>query len=136
MKRQKRMARWFGSGLALAMLALTGCSQNGPELASVSGVVTLDGSPLDQATIVFQPATGRASTGSTDSEGKYTLKFTSDRPGVIPGRSMVYITSQTVDFNGNVVRKEILPARYNRESELAVEVADAPNTFDFALESK
>lgn len=52
-----------------------------PELAPVSGVVTLDGQPLPEAEILFQPTSGRASTGVSDKNGNYTLLFNRNTNG-------------------------------------------------------
>ena len=49
--------------VSLLGLFLAGCSyqpDDMPKIAPVSGVVTLDGQPLPEAEILFQPASGRA----------------------------------------------------------------------------
>jgi len=69
---------------SLFSLILTGCSSGPgdmPKIAPVTGVVTIDGQPLPEAEILFQPASGRASTGLTDENGKYTLMFNRDASG-------------------------------------------------------
>jgi hypothetical protein len=40
------------------VLCATGCGPNGPGIATVEGVVTMDGEPLENASIVFTPAAG------------------------------------------------------------------------------
>jgi len=52
-------------------LVLSGCGPKGPELAPVEGVVTLDGQPLEGATVLFHAeGGGRPSTGTTDANGR------------------------------------------------------------------
>ena len=56
------------TGLALSM-SLAGCG-NSPPLGTVSGRVTLDGQPLAETTVEFQPASGSPAYGVTDAEGR------------------------------------------------------------------
>ena len=67
---------------SVAVLILIHCGGCGSEfdVAPVSGVVTLDGQPLQGATVVFAPSGNREnrnpgpfSTGTTDANGKYEL---------------------------------------------------------------
>lgn len=115
-----------------------GCGDaNQIKLAKVAGAVSLDGKPLDQATVMFQPTTGgRPSFGQTDENGRYTLTYALDKPGVIPGPCTVSITSLVEDDAGLVVRKEFLPKRYHSDSELTAEVVEKENEFNFDLTSK
>ena len=123
----------LGTGL------LTGCSKY--KTGDVQGVITLDGQPLENATVTFSPAQGRASVGQTDAEGRYRLRYTNAENGAEYGEHRVSITSaiQGVPAEGDVGgvegRRELLPARYHAETELVAEVKPGSNTFDFALES-
>lgn len=122
--------------LILSLTALSGCSQSGPEIATVSGTVTLDGQPLANATVTFQPASGRPSYGTTDQDGKYTMGYTMDRSGVVVGKNTVYIRTYMEDEEGRVVQKEFLPAKYHDKSELTAEVEQKKNVIDFELNSQ
>ena len=61
------------------MIAAIGCGGDEAETVStemVEGVVTLDGRPVEGATLTFVPVTegfGAAATGMSDAEGKYRL---------------------------------------------------------------
>jgi hypothetical protein len=107
-----------------ALLGLAGCGPDGPEIAYVSGRVTLDGKPLAGASIVFIPENGRPSGARTDPNGNYVLNFDERRKGAIPGKSLVRITTireAEQDENGKVVTPaspERIPMRYNTNSEL------------------
>ena len=71
------------------LLMATGCGG----YASVSGQVLLDGKPLANATVSFQPEKGRASYGRTDAQGNYRLSYTDKQDGVRPGKCVVRITT-------------------------------------------
>ena len=49
-----------------------------PKLAEVYGTVTLDGVPLANVKVTFQPKTGRPSIGTTDPAGHYRLEYYSE----------------------------------------------------------
>ncbi len=123
--------------LVLSCLLAAGCSSE-KGLSSVKGVVTLGDRPLSDATVEFRPvADGKApSSGQTDAKGRYTLKYTFDTPGVVPGEHIVSIrTSGTYfDEQGNECeREELVPVRYNARSELRRTVEPGRNSIDFDL---
>lgn len=82
------------------ILVFGGCSGNSvkyPTLASVTGTVTLDGQPLEGATVTFVPATGRASSGLTDASGYYSLQYTKTIAGATLGQHRVMIQKMVAD---------------------------------------
>lgn len=127
---------------ALAPL-MAGCGADGPEIASVTGAITLDDRPVEGAMVYFEPsAGGRSSTALTDAEGKYELKYIGDRMGALLGDHQVRITKfrkKTVDDRGKVVEKgmpEQFPKTANAQSTLTAKVEDKNNVFDFPIKSK
>lgn len=72
---------------------LAGCGgSDRPALATASGIVTLDGEPVEGAAVSFIPAEGgRPGSGMTDSEGRYTIKTFEDAPGAIVGEHKVSV---------------------------------------------
>lgn len=130
--------------LALALLVITGtgCSStqsDHPPLGRVEGVVTLDGQPLADADVTFQPeGSGRMSVGTTDAEGRYELTYMNEVRGALIGPHKVIITTARsgADNDPSSAVPEKLPDRYHRNSETRVEVAEGGNTFNFDLESK
>ena len=69
--------RWLAC-LVLLAIPLWGCSNEG--YAPVTGVVELDGEPLEDAKLIFEPiggqdgvASGKPSYGKTDASGTFTL---------------------------------------------------------------
>ncbi|MEW4490755.1 hypothetical protein AB1L42_21920 [Thalassoglobus sp. JC818] len=75
---QRRRVLWGGT-LAVCFLAI-GCGGRGdrPEMANVSGKLTLDGKPLPGYIVTFQPTSGRPSVSNmpTNAEGQYELWYT------------------------------------------------------------
>lgn len=104
---------------------LAGCSNTPddmPKIAPVSGVVTLDGQPLPDAEILFQPTSGRASTGMSDENGEYTLLFNRNTYGAkVDNHDVSIITYKQFD--------ETL-------SKLTATVTDGDNVINLDLKSK
>ncbi len=118
------------------ILAMYGCGGDAtrPAIATVTGVVTLDGTPLENATVLFQPENGRPSSGITDKDGRYTLSYAAGVPGAAEGAHTVYIRTLIPGEDGEPpVSPEKLPAKYHDESGLRVEVKSGANTHDFPL---
>jgi hypothetical protein len=129
-----------------------GCGDSASyELAPVSGVVTLDGKPVPQALVVFQPIGGEdnptpgpSSSAAADSEGWFELKTVQGESGAVVGKHRVKITtpspappSDTDSGFAQPVHKEIIPSRYNSDSELTFEVpADGTTEANFPLKSR
>ncbi|MCY2996283.1 MAG: carboxypeptidase-like regulatory domain-containing protein [Planctomycetota bacterium] len=135
----KSQSRWkFLLFAGFTAVLLNGCGSGDLQLSSVSGTVTLDDRPLSDATVEFQPDSGSFSEGVTDSSGNYTLRYNAKKKGALPGKHQVRITHSTrVDAQGQKIDgPQLLPARYNRFSELAVEVKSGSNKLDFPLKSK
>ncbi len=120
--------------LVLCLTAImAGCSKapsDAPPLGEVEGVVTLDGAPVEGATIIFEPTTkGAASSGVTDSAGKYKLAYGSNSTGAAIGEHVVRITTMNADQP-----TEKLHPFYHARSKLKATVNEGKNTIDFPLE--
>lgn len=107
-----------------------------PDLGTVSGTVTVDGSPKAGVVVTFQPvAGGRSSTGKTDDNGVYTLSYTVDSQGALIGNHKVMVTtpseSEAPDPSG--VEKDPIPPHYNTKTTLEKEVKAGDNTIDLEL---
>jgi hypothetical protein len=126
-----------------------GCSTS--KTAPVSGRITLDGQPLADAHITFQPvgnsdqsSPGMGSYARADSTGAYTLRLVeSNQPGAVVGQHRVEInlrndSSDDGDRRGKSPAAKIaIPAKYNRQSELTIEITAAGKTdANFDLSSK
>ena len=150
---QTHSSHWLASqasfvvaAMAICVLApsVVGCRRSGPEIGSVSGKVTLDGKPLPDAFVFFRHADGgRISEAFTDDSGKYTLNYSSDESGAMVGPNSVRISTfieAVREDSGAIVKgtnkKELVPARYNKQTELSAEVKSGRNTINFDLKSK
>ena len=131
--------RFVISGFVIS--GILGCG-DGANYAPVTGKVTLDGKPLAAAYLVFEPESGtpeQASTGKTDSSGRYTLAVVgTQQPGALVGRHRVRLTTVAPDAMQDelsTLPNDRIPARYQRNP-LTVEVsADGANEADFDLKS-
>ncbi len=126
------------------MLSLVvGCGESGPELVDAQGIVTLDGKPLPNATVTFSPTNGQGSPayGVTDAMGHYTLNFTRDRSGVMPGNHDVMIKTEKLNpedlADGEPVPEFVpLPRKYSQPGELTADVNSEKEEYNFDLASK
>jgi hypothetical protein len=124
--------------IAILVLLCLGCSDaGGPPLARVSGVVTLDGQPVQGAGLEFIADAGGVAYGKTDDAGRYYMSFGSNRTGAIIGKNLVRITAGDKVTVGDKKYEstEIFPRKYNVDSQQFVEVAKGSNQFDFKCES-
>jgi len=121
----------------LCCLLIAGCG-TGNDWATVKGKVTLNGQPLQNALVEFQPTApgGSPSSGMTDAEGRYELLYTFERAGAAPGEHIVSIRTggtRVDDSCREVECKECVPAKYNLQTELKRTVEPGRNTLDFDL---
>lgn len=117
----------------LVLAGLTGCSggESLPDLATVTGTVSLDGNPLPSANVLFQPQQGTTAFAMTDENGKFELMYNQDVTGATPGSYTVKISKEK---NPEEPGNELLPAKYNEQSTLTADVkADQENDFQFDL---
>ena len=135
----------FPLSIALIVVACvaTGCSQSKYDLVSVSGTVTMDGQPLEGASVKFQPQGGGImSYGKTDAQGRYALQTMADDPGAMVATHAVsiYKSSGTVDLSTEEAQpavKQLVPEKYNYKTTLSFQVSPGGTTrADWSLESK
>src|SRR4051812_2379477 len=101
---------WCVSGaLCIPLLfALGGCSKSGPNLAPVSGRVTLGGEPLEEVEVLFQPeGAASPSIGRTDKDGNYRLHYKRGVEGGTVGQNTVHLKTITEMTHG----KQQIPER-------------------------
>ncbi len=137
-----RLGKSFG--WMVLMVLVTGCGSS--DLGSVSGKIHLDGEPLANAVVTFYPENadvtagkGAASFGRTDESGYYELHYNRDAKGAEIGAHKVAITtlqeSSGGDYGAGV--KELVPTKYNSNTELTAQVTSGSNRIDFLdLDSK
>lgn len=151
----------WSSVVVVGVLLTLGCQPpepTHPTTYKVTGTVTLDGSPVEGATVSFVPGkTGDPAVGKTDASGKYTLTSFGDVDGATPGEYKVTVAKYGfTEASGGTSTGEEMPADYAApsgddeggkntlpekyqsvgNSGLSATVTQDPtqNVFDFALE--
>jgi hypothetical protein len=85
------------AAVLLGLIALIGCSKKDGSFATVSGVVTYNGNPVEGARIAFHSTVevdgkpGSSFGAQTDSSGKYLIATVNKDPGIPPGLYKVTI---------------------------------------------
>lgn len=123
--------------LAVALLATLGCSKEtvNPETIPVSGVVTLNGDPIEGAQIAFLSTDGKSRGGFATSkdDGSFSASTFQANDGVLPGKysvtvvkypamdSDVGVDMDSEEYTGEEVAeaeeiKNLLPAKYAEKS--------------------
>ena len=137
---------------AMCLVAVTGCggTKGGPATIEVTGTVTLNGAPIDGASVLFSPDIGSsdgrlASQATTDTAGHFKLsthvgggKFKS---GIVPGKYVVSVTKLDTAATKNTFSppKNLLPPKYAdpKTSLLNADVvAGQTNDFQFPLKGE
>jgi hypothetical protein len=126
---------------ALACLVVTlvfGCS-DGPKLVPASGIVTLDGEPLEGATVSFIPAQeNRISTGGSDvtgPKGNFQITY-NGRAGLAPGKYRVAV-SKTVEVapkGGKEISPIFAKASFEKQLMGLTKETIPPQNFDREIE--
>ena len=137
--------------IGLLFAALAGCSSEPYKVAPVSGIVKLDGKPVGQVAVMFQPVAtagneepGPGSYGITDESGRYELRLVGlEKPGAVVGKHKVrfdpYATDKSDPYSDEQFRpKQALPkipGIYNAiEAKFEFDVpADGSKSADFEL---
>jgi hypothetical protein len=128
-----------------------GCGGSGlaePELASVTGVVTVDGAPGANLMITFEPQpkdpkdlknVGAGSTAQTDEEGTFELNYKGQK-GAVVGKHLVRIAAIAgggpAGGEAAVASSLEIPPRYNAQSDLYREVQKGDNSIDLEISTK
>lgn len=137
--------RWIS--FVAVLIAISGCGSEpaykGPQRFALSGKVTLDGAPVDGGTISFLSMAPKANpSGGPISAGTYTVP---EERGANAEMYRVEIrwlkpTGEKVkddDTGGMIdVVKEVIPAKFNTQTELKADVKADKTTFNFDLSSK
>ena len=136
-----------GLGIALLLVVVAGCG--GPERAAVSGRVSLNDMPLTNGTITFQPLTKPArehpAAWTTIVDGNFELPQEKG-PGLDKCRVEIRSPKETNRIVPSAVPGadggpgepvklmiEAVPARFNTDSKLVVEIQPGVNPFEFRL---
>ena len=131
--------------LACSLSLVAGCGDGSHTIARVSGIITLNGKPLANASVGFEPIStgngakaGPGTYGTTDEEGRYHLETLDGRKGGSIGKCRVSISTHRAkrgdDGSPVTTAEERVPAKY---SSLTFEVpAEGTDSANFELTSK
>jgi hypothetical protein len=113
-----------------------------PPLAKVTGTVTIDGQPGAELLVTFIPegtAVAGAAMAITDAGGKYELKYRGEQPGAVVGKNKVQIARAAGGGPAggmNAVATTPIPARYNEQTTLTVDVQAKDNDIPLEIKAK
>jgi hypothetical protein len=79
------------AALVAASLVLVGCSDDGPQIVPVSGIVMIDGKPLTYGHVQVLPSGWRPASGRIGEDGRFTLTTTEPNDGCPVGTHPVAI---------------------------------------------
>lgn len=151
--RSRAAGRVIASGLFAALLACGGCRPTGLALAEAEGVVTYQGKPVADATVVFAPQSGLPAIAQTDSNGHFVFNTQGSLGAIIgPGtisvtafRQKRELTEKEMEMGGAAfeallatIRSSAIPSKYGhpRTSGLTATVNEDPEQNHFTLELK
>jgi hypothetical protein len=103
----------------LIPLLLVGCSGNsGPRTVEASGIVTLDGNPVEKAQVTFIDAQAiNPAVAVTDAQGRFSLRYNAEKSGAVPGDYQVQVSKTilgTSDEEGTDISLSYgLPKKYS-----------------------
>ncbi|GIW98796.1 MAG: hypothetical protein KatS3mg111_2129 [Pirellulaceae bacterium] len=100
-----RLVCWGSYSLAFAaLISLVGCGpdlSHLPKTVTAEGVVTLDGQPVEGASVNFvSESTSYHASGVTDSNGHFSLRAFEEKPGAVPGEYRVTVNKTLVSETG------------------------------------
>jgi hypothetical protein len=126
------------STLLFLLLMLSGCSNSNRGV--VSGSVTIDGQSVKSGSIAFFPTDEKSpTTGASITDGQYTAQVplghakVQIRVAKQVGQKKLY---NTADSPVQPIMQEILPARYNDDTELRLDVKPGNTVKNFELTTK
>jgi hypothetical protein len=133
------MARFPRRAAAVGLLAVVAAGCGGDPTGTLAGTVTLDGKPLAAGSVRLVPADGRPPVGGIVTDGTFTLaapvgdarvEFSAAK---VVGKKKMYDTPDSPVVEETA---EVLPARYNIQSELKLTVKGGRQEVTFDLKSK
>jgi hypothetical protein len=109
-------------------------------MGTVHGEVTLDGKPLKDGRVLFTPVDGQGQTGgATITDGKFTAVVPVAKMQVQINANKVIGQKPVYDSPGSPMMDEvieIIPHRYNINSELTLDVKEGEQPVKYELKSK
>ena len=133
------IVRAFSFILLASFVFVCGCGPE-PNMATITGTVTIDGTPAEKGSISFIPVDGMTPTaGATIEQGKFTSEVPIGESKVeirvpkVVGKQKLY---DTPDSPVQEIMEEVLPAKYNESTELRFTAQKGKNEKAFELSIK
>ena len=125
-------ARRLTIASATLLLGAAGCGASSElETATVNGLVTLDGEPLQSGYVMVLPVRGRMARGTIQEDGSFVLGSYSDSDGAQIGDHPVVVTPVPADEGVSRPRSEQrIPRRYRRAGSSGLRVTVEPGGLD------
>ncbi len=132
----------IAAALPLLLFLLTGCSDK-PTVVAVKGTVTRGGKPLKSLLVTFYPEDGgRSSSGRSDDQGHFELKYDNDTKGATLGNHKVAVAfkplgpkEEAADFSFHPEQDAILEKYGQRATTpLSVEITRAESDLQLKLD--
>ncbi len=127
-------------GCLVAALLFTTSGCGGPEIAPVSGKITVGGQPVGRGSVTFMPdqdkgTSGKVAVGDIQSDGSYSLRTFDTDDGALVGHHRVIISGRGLEDAENMAPDPNIPPRYANpaQSGLTAEVKSGSNPINFDL---
>ncbi len=93
MKYSRPSALFWALLLPFCMASIDGCGDNLPKRVPVSGLVLLDGKPLEFGVVKFFPQNQRMASGGIGRDGRFRLTTFSENDGCFMGKHPVAVSA-------------------------------------------
>jgi hypothetical protein len=118
------------------LVTLAGCGRSWPLNDNVEGTLKLDGAPVANVLVKFEPddsnAKGPTSMGETDAKGHFQLTCDTGKPGAMIGKHNVIIF-KGLPGPGEAVSTAVIPAAYTRSSKTPLQIEVTANEHNYDL---
>ena len=138
---RRKLSVLKGLLLIIATSLTAGCSDTGPRRYPVVGSVTLDGQPVDDATIIFTPQAGGLAAAASIVNGHFAMTA---KDGPTAGSFSVRINPNEAEMAevspnalADAVKRPRIPLVYQRDGKLLANIqAESSEPLSFELFSK
>ena len=122
------------------VFTFTGCGYRRPPQVKTTGIVTLDGEPVAQASLMFIPDSGRPASGNTNADGAFVLSSYGGNDGLPAGNYRVTVTKLVLKdkFQRQLenLEKQAEEAAEEDEESVAFDIEFADNAYENKLPEK
>lgn len=133
-----KVLRFKCAMLCALCASLFGCggAPDGPRMYPINGIVTFQGAPLKEGEVLVRTDDGKFSAGARVADGKFVLSAPAG-PSKVEISAMRDVPGEFREENPGErvpVRQQFIPAKYNTESTLKLDVKPDSREAKFELE--